>query len=156
MICQTGLELAGRLPPAGRLLGIDHGEKTLGLALSDERRSVASPLITLRRTKFTKDAEDLWHLIDEHQVVGLVFGWPLEMDGRIGPRCQSVRAFATRLLHTRDLPLLLWDERLSTSAVTRTLIEADRSRARREVLVDKMAACYILQGALDGLGALRP
>lgn len=132
-----------------RLLGLDVGTKTVGLALSDLSRTVATPFDTIRRGKFAADAEALLAIIDKHEVGGLVLGLPLEMDGREGPRCQSVRQFGANLLALRDLPLAFWDERLSTAAVTRTLLDADASRKRRGEVVDKMAAAYILQGFLD-------
>jgi putative Holliday junction resolvase len=135
-----------------RLLGLDLGTKTIGLALSDVSRTIATPFDTIRRTKFTKDAEILLAIVDQQGVGGLVLGLPVEMDGQEGARCQSARAFATNLLRLRDLPIAFWDERLSTAAVTRTLLEADSSRKRRAEVVDKMAAAYILQGLLDGLG----
>ncbi|HIJ37556.1 MAG TPA: Holliday junction resolvase RuvX [Rhodospirillaceae bacterium] len=142
-------------PMAGRhqrLLGLDMGSKTIGLALSDVSRTIASPLQTLQRTKFTKDVNILFQLIDKHDVAGLVIGYPVSLDGSEGPACQSVRQFANNLLGLRDIPLALWDERLSTAAVTRTLLEADASRRQRAQVVDKMAAAYILQGALDFMG----
>ena len=142
--------------PAGRLLGLDLGAKTVGLALSDHGRVVATPMETLRRTKFTKDAKQLHIICREYEVVGLVLGLPLNMNGSEGPRAQSTRAFATNVAKPVPLPLLLWDERLSTQAVTRTLLDADLSRRRRAELVDKMAAAYILQGALDALAASAP
>lgn len=132
-----------------RLLGLDVGTKTVGLALSDLSRTVATPFDTIRRGKFAADAEALLAIVDKHEVGGLVLGLPLEMDGREGPRCQSVRQFGANLLALRDLPLAFWDERLSTAAVTRTLLDADASRKRRGEVVDKMAAAYILQGFLD-------
>jgi putative Holliday junction resolvase len=132
-----------------RLLGLDLGSKTIGLALSDVLRSIATPFDTIRRGKFAADAEILLAIVDKQGVGGLVIGLPLEMDGREGPRCQSVRQFAANLLAVRDLPVAFWDERLSTAAVTRTLIEADTTRKRRAEVVDKMAAAYILQGYLD-------
>ncbi|MDP6952906.1 MAG: Holliday junction resolvase RuvX [Alphaproteobacteria bacterium] len=140
---------------AGRLLGLDLGSKMIGLALSDRGRSIASPMETVRRTKFTKDAEQLKAICREHEVAGLVLGLPVNMDGSEGPRAQSTRAFAANLAKPLPLPLLLWDERLSTQAVTRTLLDADMSRRRRAEVVDKMAAAYILQGALDALDARR-
>ena len=136
---------------AGRLLGLDLGTKTLGLALSDPGRMIASPLETLRRGKLAKDAGRLAALCEAHGVVGLVLGLPINMDASEGPRAQSTRAFAANVCARLPLPLLLWDERLSTDAVTRTLIEADVSRRRRAQVVDKLAASYILQGALDAL-----
>lgn len=135
-----------------RLMGLDLGTKTIGLALSDVRQSIATPFDTIRRTKFTKDVEMLFALMAKHDVGGLVLGLPVEMDGTEGARCQSTRAFARNLLALRDVPIGLWDERLSTAAVTRTLLEADASRARRAEVVDKMAAAYILQGAMDAMG----
>ena len=133
-----------------RLLGLDLGSKTIGLALSDVSRTIATPFDTIRRTKFTKDAETLLAILDKQGVGGLVLGLPVEMDGMEGARCQSARAFGTNFLKLRDLPVAFWDERLSTAAVTRTLLEADASRKRRAEVVDKMAAAYILQGLLDG------
>jgi putative Holliday junction resolvase len=135
-----------------RLMGLDLGTKTIGLALSDVSRSIATPFDTLRRTKFTQDAAQLLAILDRQQVAGLVVGLPVEMDGNEGVRCQSTRAFVANLLRLRELPVCFWDERLSTAAVTRTLLEADASRKRRAEVVDKMAAAYILQGALDAMG----
>ncbi len=132
-----------------RLIGVDLGTKTIGLALSDVQRRIASPLETIRRVKFTPDAERLRDLCRLHGVGGLVFGLPLNMDGSAGPRVQSTRAFVRNLKPILDLPVLFQDERLSTAVVTRALIEADASRAKRAQLVDKLAAAYILQGALD-------
>ncbi|WP_242509065.1 Holliday junction resolvase RuvX [Rhodothalassium salexigens] len=135
-----------------RLIGVDMGTKTLGLALSDPSLTVATPLETIRRTKFTQDVERLRALVAEHGVGGLVIGLPVNMDGSEGPRCQSTRAFARNVETALALPYCFWDERWSTQAVTRTLLEADTSRKRRDALVDKMAAAYILQGALDAGG----
>ncbi len=135
----------------GPLLGIDPGTKTFGLSLSDSTRLIASPLETIRRKKFTPDAAHIFDIYDEHQCSALVVGLPLNMDGMHGPRAQSVRDFCTNLLGIRDIPILLWDERLSTAAVTRTMISADTSRAKRANLVDKLASAYILQGVLDRL-----
>ncbi|WP_374764971.1 Holliday junction resolvase RuvX [Yunchengibacter salinarum] len=147
-------DLAGFLAAIGRpcrLIGLDPGTKTIGVALSDRMRTVATPTEVIRRTKFQKDAARLKTLMDTHEVGGVVIGWPVNMDGSEGPRCQSVGAFADNLKGVVDLPRLLWDERLSTAAVERTLLDADSSRARRAEVVDKMAAAYILQGALDAL-----
>ena len=141
-------------PPGTRLIGIDLGTKTIGLALSDAGRTIATPLETLRRTKFTPDAEALSKLAKQHAVGGLVIGLPFNMDGSEGARAQSTRAFATNLSRLLMLPILLWDERLSTVAVERSMIEADMSRAKRARRVDKAAAAYILQGALDRLAKL--
>jgi putative Holliday junction resolvase len=138
------------LPAGGRLLGLDVGTKTIGTALCDSGWTIATPAELIRRTKFAKDLERLKTLVARQQVTGLVLGLPLNLDGSDSPRTQSVRAFA-RNLEPLGLPILLWDERWSTQAVTRTLIDADASRARRAELVDKMAAAYILQGAIDAL-----
>ena len=135
-----------------RILGLDVGTKTIGLALSDATRIVATPLRTIKRTKFAADAGSLRAVIGEMGVDALVIGLPLSMDGTEGPRCQSVRQFAANLLETIDLPVAFWDERLSTAAVERMLIrEADMPRKRRAQVVDKAAAAYILQGALDAM-----
>jgi putative Holliday junction resolvase len=139
------------LPPSGALLGIDLGSKTIGLATSDVRRQIASPLLTIRRTKFRADAAALLAEAGRHAAVGIVIGLPLNMDASEGPRAQATRAFARNLAALTELPIAFWDERLSTAAVTRTLIAADASRKRRAALVDKLAAAYILQGALDRL-----
>ncbi|OAN53192.1 crossover junction endodeoxyribonuclease RuvA [Paramagnetospirillum marisnigri] len=146
------IDLLSALSRDQRLMGLDLGTKTIGLALSDVSRTIATPFDTIRRAKFTKDATDLLALVDKHGVGGLVLGLPVEMDGAEGARCQSARAFAVNLLRLRDLPMAFWDERLSTAAVTRTLLEADSSRKRRAEVVDKMAAAYILQGLLDSSG----
>ena len=146
------LDLAGfaaTLPPGARLLGFDLGEKTIGVALSDTSRAIATPMETLPRGKFAVDVVKLEKIIAEHTVGGIVVGLPLNMDGSDGPSAQSARAFARNLAARIDLPIVLWDERLSTVAVTRTLLDADTSRRRRAEVVDKMAAGYILQGALD-------
>lgn len=140
---------SARLPPQGALVGLDLGTKTIGVAVSDAGRRVASPLGLVRRTKFTADAEALLTLAASSEPAGIVIGLPLNMDGSEGPRAQATRAFARNLANHAALPMLLWDERLSTAVVERILVDADRSRARRAELVDKMAAAYILQGALD-------
>jgi len=132
-----------------RLFGLDLGEKTIGIAVSDPGLHVATPVVTIRRKKFTLDAQELLRLIAERQVGGLVIGLPRNMDGGEGPRCQSVRQFASNLLKLKDMPVAFWDERLSTVAVTRDMIEADLSRAKRAQAVDRAAATFILQGALD-------
>jgi putative Holliday junction resolvase len=139
------------LPSSGKLLGLDLGTKTIGVAISDGVRYSATPLETIRRAKFTADAERLKFLIADNAAVGIVLGLPLNMDGSEGPRAQSTRAFARNLLRLIDIPIVFWDERLSTSAVTRTLIEADVRRDKRAEVVDKLAASYILQGALERL-----
>lgn len=144
-------QLKSALRPGSRLIGLDLGEKTIGLSLSDTLLSVASPLETLKRGKFSVNAAELQRLIKEHGVGGLVVGLPLNMDGSEGPSAQSARAFARNFANLHDVPIVFWDERLSTAAVTRTLLEADSSRKRRAEVVDKMAAAYILQGALDRL-----
>jgi putative holliday junction resolvase len=144
-------EFAAALPPRGALLGLDPGEKRIGVAVSDPGRLIGSAIDTVPRAKFAADAAHIFALYDHRSAAGLVIGLPLNMDGSSGPAAQSARAFARNLLALRDLPLLLWDERLSTAAVTRTLIEGDASRRRRGEVVDKMAAAYMLQGALDAL-----
>jgi putative Holliday junction resolvase len=142
------------LSELSRILGLDVGTKTIGLALSDLGRRIATPMETIARSRFAQDAAHLVRVVAEQRVGGLVIGLPINMDGSSGPRAQSTRQFARNLATHIDLPMLLWDERLSTAAVTRTLLEADASRARRKVLVDKLAAAYILQGALDRLARL--
>lgn len=137
-----------------RLAGIDLGTKTVGLAVSDAAWLVASPVDTIRRSKFTADAAALKAFCEGRAVGGLVLGLPLNMDGTAGPRAQATRAFARNLAPVLPLPLLYWDERLSTAAVTRAMIDADTSRAKRAVVVDQLAAAYILQGCLDALSAL--
>ncbi|MCB1495957.1 MAG: Holliday junction resolvase RuvX [Bauldia sp.] len=148
-------ELATILPPAGALVGLDLGTKTIGIATSDPGRRIATPLSVVRRTKFTADAREMMERIAPFAPVALVLGLPVNMDGSEGPRAQATRAFVRNLGPITDLPVALWDERLSTAAVTRTLLEADASRKRRDAVVDKMAAAYILQGALDRLAGLR-
>ena len=144
-------DLAPTLPRHARLMGVDLGSKTIGLAISDVERRIATPLETIRRVKFTPDAERLLQLFDTHQIAALVMGLPLNMDGSVGPRVQSTRSFVRSLTAMRPVPIVYWDERLSTAAVTRSLIEQDASRAKRAEVVDRMAAAYILQGALDRL-----
>lgn len=144
-------EIKTQLKKDQRLLGLDLGSKTIGLALSDIRLTIASPMETIRRKKFTQDAERLLEIIAEQNVGCLILGLPKNMDGSEGPRCQSTRAFAKNMSEKTDIPISFWDERMSTMAVTHTLIEADASRKRQGELVDKMAASYILQGVLDNL-----
>lgn len=139
------------IPATGKILGLDLGTKTIGVAVSDAMRYSATPLETIKRTKFTQDAERLEQLIASNHVVAIILGLPLNMDGSEGPRVQSTRAFARNLAQRVALPIAFWDERLSTSAVTRMMIEADLRRDRRAEVVDKLAASYILQGALDRL-----
>lgn len=146
----TDLKAALTSGPHGqRLLGLDVGTKTIGLALSDTSMIVASGLSTIKRTKFAKDWDVLNSLIDEHKIGGLVIGLPINMDGSEGPKTQSIRHFGKNVMDRRDIAIAYWDERWSTQAVTRTLIDADASRKRRSEVVDKLAASYILQGALD-------
>ena len=154
MAVQTVWKIKAGLAQERRLLGLDVGSKTIGLALSDVTLTVATPYQTLRRGKFGDDAPRLRAIVEDEGVGGLVIGLPLSMDGSEGPRCQSTRQFAANLLAVFDIPIAFWDERLSTAAVERVLIgEADMPRKRRAALVDKMAAAYILQGALDGQAA---
>ena len=147
-------DLAHDLGPIARLMGIDLGTKTIGLALSDVEHRIATPLETIRRTKFTADARRLIDLLQKFDVAAMVIGLPLNMDGSEGPRAQSTRAFARALGPLTSQPVVFWDERLSTAAVTRELIGQNASRARRAQVVDRMAAAYILQGALDRLAVL--
>ena len=146
------------LPPHlgrdARLLGLDVGTKTIGMALSDVTRSVATPFDTIRRSKFTADAKTIREVVEKNQVGALVIGFPLNLDGSEGPRAQSTRAFARNLAAHVTVPMVFWDERLSTAAVERHLIEANASRKRRAEVIDRMAAAYILQGALDRLRRL--
>jgi len=148
-------DLPAALPAYAPILGLDLGERTIGVAASDATRTVASPLETLRKTKFTEDAQRLFQLMESRGAAGLVIGLPVNMDGSEGPRCQSSRAFARNLLRLKDLPIAFWDERMSTLAVNRMLIdEMDVTRARRAEVVDKAAAAWILQGALERLRGL--
>ncbi len=144
-------ELKSHIRKGERLLGLDLGSKTIGIALSDILLTVATPMETIKRVKFTIDADRLLTIINEQNVGGIILGLPMNMDGSEGPRCQSTRQFAINMAEKTDIPISFWDERLSTVAVTRTLLEADTSRKRRSELVDKMAASYILQGVLDNL-----
>ncbi len=148
------LESLATLPRFARLMGLDVGTKTIGLALSDVERRIATPLETIQRVKFGKDAEALLKHAVKFDVQALIIGLPLNMDGTEGPRAQSTRAFARNLAQLTPLPLIFQDERMSTQAVTRALMEADASRAKRAEAVDKMAAAYILQGALDRLARI--
>jgi putative holliday junction resolvase len=141
-------------PPRGALIGIDLGTKTIGIAVSDPDRKLAAGVETIARKNFTADAKRLLHLAAERRAVGLVLGLPINMDGSEGPRAQSTRAFARNLAKLTELPIALWDERLSTAAVERELIGADASRAGRAAIIDQHAAAYILQGALDRLARL--
>ena len=153
MITAAPADFAVALPGAGKLAGLDVGTKTIGLAVCDAGWSFAGPAETIRRAKFSTDLELLRAFVTREAVVGLVVGLPLNLDGSDSPRTQSVRAFARNLLALR-LPILLWDERWSTQAVERAMIDADVSRARRAVAVDKLAAAHILQGAIDALANL--
>ena len=144
-------ETAALLPERGSLLGLDLGTKTIGVAVSDPDRKLAAPVVTIARTRFARDAEQLLKLAANRRSVGFVLGLPLNMDGSEGPRAQATRAFARNLAKLTELPIALWDERLSTAAVERVLIEADASRAKRKAVIDQHAAAYILQGALDRL-----
>ncbi|MBK5199167.1 MAG: Holliday junction resolvase RuvX [Methyloceanibacter sp.] len=147
-------DLPRLLVPEARLLGLDVGTKTVGMALSDVTRSIATPYDTVRRTKFTADAKSIRDVVARNGVGALVIGLPLHLDGSEGRRAQSTRAFARNLAAHVEVPMVFWDERLSTAAVERHLIEADASRKRRAEVIDRMAAAYILQGALDRLKRL--
>lgn len=153
MLLDNPAALKAAVPLGARLIGLDVGAKTIGLALSDTRLVIASPLDTIRRRRhFGEDMQVLFKLADQHGVGGAVIGLPLALDGRDSPRTKSVRAFARNLMALRDLPVLLWDERFSTAVVTREMIAADITRTRRAEIVDKVAAAYILQGCLDAMG----
>jgi len=153
--CETPQEFVAALPAYGALMGLDLGDKTIGLAVSDTFRSSASPLETIRRKKFTPDATAMLAVATERNIAGLVLGLPRNMDGTEGARCQSTRAFARSLTRMTDLPITYWDERLSTVAAEKALLEADTTRKRRAEVIDHVAASYILQGLLDRLGHMK-
>jgi putative Holliday junction resolvase len=144
-------EVAALMPARGALIGLDLGTKTIGVAVSDPDRRLATPVVTIARKRFSDDAAHLFALAGERRATGFVLGLPINMDGSEGPRAQATRAFARNLAKLTELPIALWDERLSTAAVERALIEADVSRAKRKAVIDQHAAAYILQGALDRL-----
>ena len=153
-VLEDATSLPAYLSTGQRLLGLDLGIKTIGMAVTDTRHQIATPFDTIRRTKFNADAAQLEAVIEAENIGGLVMGLPLNMDGSSGPRVQATRAFVRNLAARDsfpDLPVLMWDERLSTVAVERTLIDADTSRAKRSAVIDKMAAAFILQGVLDRL-----
>ncbi|NVO55708.1 Holliday junction resolvase RuvX [Rhodobacteraceae bacterium B1Z28] len=151
MIHDVFEEFAVTLPPMSALIGLDLGEKTIGVAVSDRMRGVASPLETVRRKKFTLDSARLLEIVKDREIGGILLGLPKNMDGSEGPRCQSTRAFARNLSRLTELPIGFWDERLSTVAAEKALLEADTTRKRRGQVIDHVAAGYILQGALDRL-----
>ena len=155
MICDTPEAFVTTLPESGALMGLDLGEKTIGVALSDVRRGVATPVETVRRKKFGLDAARLQDVITQRSVCGIVLGLPRNMDGSEGPRCQSTRAFARNFERLWDGPITFWDERLSTVAAEKALLEADTTRKRRAEVIDHVAASYILQGLLDRLAAIK-
>ena len=155
MIFEEIAEFAAALPAGAAIAGLDLGDKTIGVAVSDRMRQVASPLETIRRKKFTQDSERLLEIVAARGIGGLVLGLPRNMDGTEGPRCQSTRAFARNLSRLTDIPIGFWDERLSTVAAERALLEADTSRKRRSEVIDHVAAGYILQGVLDRLRHLQ-
>ena len=155
MIFETIDDFAAAMPRARALVGLDLGTKTIGVSVSDGLLSVASPLETIKRTKYTADAARLEQIIDARDIGGIVLGLPFNMDGSEGPRCQSTRAFARNFTRQSELPITYWDERLSTVAAERALLEADASRRRRAEVIDNVAAAYILQGALDRLSHIR-
>lgn len=154
MILPEITDFVADLPPNRAIVGLDLGDKTIGVAISDLRRQVATPVLIIRREKFTLDAARLIQLLTDRQVAGIVLGLPLNMDGSAGPRVQSTHAFARNLEKLTPLPITYWDERLSTVAAERALLEADASRKRRKEVIDQVAAGYILQGFLDRLGYL--
>ncbi len=148
-------DFAAALPEGRAIAGLDLGTKTIGVAVSDLRRGIATPVLTIRRVKFTTDAAALAALVAERRIAGLILGLPLNMDGSEGPRAQATRAFARNLVRVVPLPIGFWDERLSTVAAERALLEADTSRKRRAEVIDNVAAGYILQGVLDRMAHLR-
>ncbi|WP_137112951.1 Holliday junction resolvase RuvX [Rhodobacter sp. SY28-1] len=154
MICAGVEDFLAALPPNRAIAGLDLGDKTIGVALSDLRRQVATPTEVIRREKFTIDAGRLLTLLDTRGAAGIVLGLPLNMDGSVGPRVQATQAFARNLEKLTALPICYWDERLSTVAAERALLEADTSRKRRKEVIDQVAAGYILQGALDRMAHL--
>lgn len=154
MICADAEGFAAALPPSGALAGLDLGARTIGVALSDPRRRIATPGNTIRRTRFTADAQALLGLVQGRGLVGFVIGLPVNMDGSEGPQAQSARAFGRNLERLTPLPIAFWDERLSTVAAERALLEADASRKRRSQVIDSVAAAFILQGMLDRLARL--
>ena len=155
MICQTPEEFAAAIPPMGALAGLDLGTVTIGVAVSDVLRSVATPVQTIQRKKFGVDAAKLLELTTHRMITGIVLGLPMNMDGTEGPRCQATRAFARNLERLTPLPITFWDERLSTVAAERALLEADTTRKRRAEVIDHVAAGYILQGLLDRLAHMK-
>lgn len=154
MICSSIEDFVAALPPNRAIAGLDLGDKTIGVALSDLRRQVATPIEVIRREKFTIDASRLLALLEARGAAGIVLGLPLNMDGTVGPRVQATQAFARNLEKLAALPICYWDERLSTVAAERALLEADTSRKRRKEVIDQVAAGYILQGALDRMAHL--
>ena len=152
MICEDVADFLAALPPHRAICGLDLGDKTIGFAVSDLRRQVATPVLGIRRVRFTEDAARLLALLAERNLAGIVLGLPLNMDGSEGPRVQSTRAFARNLMKLTDLLITFWDERLSTVAAERALLEGDASRKKRSQVIDQVAAGYILQGALDRMG----
>ena len=155
MIHDSFEDFAAALPPMTALAGLDLGDKTIGVAVSDTMRTVASPLETIRRKKFTLDSQRLLQIVADRQIAGLVLGLPRNMDGTEGPRCQSTRAFARNLSKLSDIQIGFWDERLSTVAAEKALLEADTTRKRRAEVIDHVAAGYILQGLLDRLAHMK-
>ena len=156
MIIEGIADFTLALPKTAAIVGLDLGDKTIGIAISDLRRCIATPTQVIRRTKFTEDAAKLLTVLQTRAIAGIILGLPLNMDGSEGPRVQSTRAFARNLARLTDLPITYWDERLSTVAATRALLEADTSRKRRAEVIDQVAAGFILQGALDRMGNLAP
>jgi putative holliday junction resolvase len=156
MILKDIIEFTASLPPFRAILGLDLGDKTIGIAASDLTRSIATPILVIRREKFMLDAQKLLAVVADRNIAGMILGYPLNMDGSEGPRVQSTNAFARNLEKLTNLPIGFWDERLSTVAAERALLEADTSRKRRREVIDQVAAGYILQGALDRMRLLGP
>ncbi|MBY6065883.1 Holliday junction resolvase RuvX [Leisingera aquaemixtae] len=155
MIHDAFEDFAAALPPMSALMGLDLGTKTIGVAVSDRIGAVATPLETVKRKKFSTDAARLMEIVKQRDISGILLGLPRNMDGTEGPRCQSTRAFARNLMQLTDLPISFWDERLSTVAAEKALLEADTTRKRRAEVIDHVAASYILQGALDRMRHLK-
>lgn len=154
MLIDSPADFIRQLPAQRRIFCLDVGDTTIGLAMSDVLRSIASPLLTINRSKFSKDAATLKELIGKYDICGLVVGYPVNMDGSQGPRTQSTRTFVSNLSKLVSIPMVFWDERMTTMAVERAMLEADLSRQRRAQLVDKLAASYMLQGFLDSIRSI--
>lgn len=156
MLLPNLADFSAALPEYRRLIGLDVGTTTIGIALSDVSRMIATPMETINRTKFSKDVKRLLAIIKEQNVAGMVIGWPVNMDGSEGPRCQSTKQFVRNVEAHTNIPSFLWDERMSSMAVDKAMLEADLSRQKRDKHIDKLAASYILQGALEAMRVTSP